>query len=74
VGERLSKQTGHPQIHGPQWDAPMRAEGAGRSPPSLKGPGEVPEDWRKANITAVFKKGKKEDPRKLQASQPHLHP
>ncbi|PKU43592.1 rna-directed dna polymerase from mobile element jockey-like [Limosa lapponica baueri] len=23
---------------------------------------EVPEDWRKANITPVFKKGKKEDP------------
>ncbi|KFV09803.1 RNA-directed DNA polymerase from mobile element jockey, partial [Pterocles gutturalis] len=23
--------------------------------------GEVPEDWRKANITPVFKKGKKED-------------
>ncbi|GAB0183454.1 mitochondrial enolase superfamily member 1 [Grus japonensis] len=24
--------------------------------------GEVPEDWRKANATPVFKKGKKEDP------------
>jgi len=24
--------------------------------------GEVPEDWRKANVTAIFKKGKKEDP------------
>ncbi|PKU43549.1 rna-directed dna polymerase from mobile element jockey- hypothetical protein [Limosa lapponica baueri] len=24
--------------------------------------GEVPRDWRKANVTAVFKKGKKEDP------------
>ena len=23
--------------------------------------GEVPEDWRKANVTPVFKKGKKED-------------
>ncbi|GAB0178126.1 mitochondrial enolase superfamily member 1 [Grus japonensis] len=23
--------------------------------------GEVPEDWRKANVTLVFKKGKKED-------------
>ncbi|KFU99853.1 RNA-directed DNA polymerase from mobile element jockey, partial [Tauraco erythrolophus] len=26
------------------------------------GTGEVPEDWRKANVTLVFKKGKKEDP------------
>ncbi|PKU45953.1 rna-directed dna polymerase from mobile element jockey- hypothetical protein [Limosa lapponica baueri] len=25
--------------------------------------GEVPEDWRKANVIPVFKKGKKEDPR-----------
>ncbi|KFV77813.1 RNA-directed DNA polymerase from mobile element jockey, partial [Struthio camelus australis] len=25
--------------------------------------GEVPEDWKKANVTPVFKKGKKEDPR-----------
>jgi len=24
--------------------------------------GEMPEDWRKANVTPVFKKGKKEDP------------
>jgi len=24
--------------------------------------GEVPEDWRKANVTPVFKMGKKEDP------------
>jgi len=24
--------------------------------------GEVPEDWRKANVTPVFTKGKKEDP------------
>ncbi|KFU87604.1 RNA-directed DNA polymerase from mobile element jockey, partial [Chaetura pelagica] len=24
--------------------------------------GEVPEDWRKANVTPVYKKGKKEDP------------
>jgi len=24
--------------------------------------GEVPEDWRKPNVTPVFKKGKKEDP------------
>ena len=24
--------------------------------------GEVPEDWRKTNVTPIFKKGKKEDP------------
>ncbi|KFP72635.1 hypothetical protein N311_05764, partial [Apaloderma vittatum] len=24
--------------------------------------GDVPEDWRKVNVTPVFKKGKKEDP------------
>jgi len=24
--------------------------------------GNVPEDWRKANVTPIFKKGKKEDP------------
>ncbi|KFV85992.1 hypothetical protein N308_06800, partial [Struthio camelus australis] len=24
--------------------------------------GEVPEDWKKANVTPVFKKGKKEEP------------
>jgi len=24
--------------------------------------GEVPEDWRKANVTPIFRKGKKEDP------------
>ncbi|KGL88360.1 RNA-directed DNA polymerase from mobile element jockey, partial [Charadrius vociferus] len=26
------------------------------------GTGEVPEDWRKADISPIFKKGKKEDP------------
>lgn len=23
---------------------------------------EVPEDWKQANVTAIFRKGKKEDP------------
>ncbi|GAB0184184.1 hypothetical protein GRJ2_000884000 [Grus japonensis] len=36
--------------------------------------GEVPEDWRKANVTPVSKKGKKEDPGNYRASQPQLHP
>ncbi|PKU42688.1 rna-directed dna polymerase from mobile element hypothetical protein [Limosa lapponica baueri] len=34
--------------------------------------GEVPEDWRKANVMPVFKKGKKEDLGNY--SQPHFHP
>ncbi len=36
--------------------------------------GEVPEDWRKNDITPVFKKGKKEDPGNYRSSQPHLCP
>jgi len=36
--------------------------------------GEVPEDWRKVNVTPVFKKGQLRGPRELQARQPHLHP
>ena len=33
---------------------------------------EIPTDWKRGNITPIFKKGKKEDPGKLQASQSHL--
>ena len=36
--------------------------------------GQVPKDWRKANVTPVFKKGKKEDPGNYRPGQPHLHP
>ena len=37
--------------------------------------GEVPEDWRKANVTPIFKRRRQEGgPRELQAGQPHLHP
>jgi len=36
--------------------------------------GEVPTDWRRGNITLIFKKGgKKERCGELQASQPHLY-
>lgn len=35
---------------------------------------ELPEDWRKTNVASDFKKGKKEELRKLQVSQPHLYP
>ena len=31
---------------------------------------EVPEDWRKANVTPIFKKGKKEHPGSWSASPP----
>jgi len=34
--------------------------------------GEVPTDWKKGNITPIFKKGKKGRCRELQASQSHL--
>lgn len=33
--------------------------------------GEVSVDWKKANITHIFKKSKKE---KIQTGQPHLNP
>jgi len=36
--------------------------------------GEVPEDWRKANVTPIFKKGKKEDPGNYRLVSPILHP
>ncbi|GAB0205019.1 mitochondrial enolase superfamily member 1 [Grus japonensis] len=32
--------------------------------------GEVPEDWRKVNVTPVFKKGKKEDPENYRPASP----
>ena len=34
--------------------------------------GEVPTDWKRGNITPIFKKGKKGRPEELQASQSHL--
>ncbi|GAB0209124.1 receptor-type tyrosine-protein phosphatase zeta [Grus japonensis] len=34
--------------------------------------GEVPADWKRGNITPIFKKGNKGRPRELQAGQSHL--
>ncbi|GAB0208751.1 hypothetical protein GRJ2_003340800 [Grus japonensis] len=34
--------------------------------------GEVPANWKRGNITPIFKKGKKGRPRELQAGQSHL--
>ncbi|GAB0205074.1 hypothetical protein GRJ2_002973000 [Grus japonensis] len=34
--------------------------------------GEVPTNWKRGNITPIFKKGKKGRPRELQAGQSHL--
>jgi len=36
--------------------------------------GEVPENWRRANVTPIFRKGQEGGPSELQARQPHLHP
>ena len=35
--------------------------------------GEVPTDWKKGNITPIFKKGKKGRLREQKASQSHLY-
>ena len=29
-------------------------------------PGEVPDDWKKGNVTPIFKKGRKDEPRNYQ--------
>jgi len=60
----------HPQIHGPRWNAPTRLRELAdviAEPLSIIfdrswRTGEVPKDWRKASVTPIFKKGKKEDP------------
>lgn len=47
-----------------------------QSSSSLKGHkemGEVSKDWKKSNVTTVFRR-QHEEPRKLVASQPHLQP
>lgn len=44
---------------------------------SLKGHGdcgEVHEDWKKENDTAIFKKAKKKESRELQTGQLHFSP
>lgn len=35
-------------------------------------PGEGSTDWKRGNMTPIFKKGKKETPRELQGGQSHL--
>ena len=35
--------------------------------------GIVPEDWRHANVTAIFKKGARQDPSQLQTSVAHQY-
>lgn len=36
--------------------------------------GEAPEDWKKANLTHIFKKDKREESGKLKTSQFYLNP
>ena len=66
VRNRLSKLN-IAQMHGPWWNAPVSAEGAvvAKLLSSIFErswrTGEVSEDWRKASVTPVFKKGKKEE-------------
>lgn len=64
-GDRTLKDSGH----GPQWDAPKSAEGAGSCHCILIiferswWLGEVHENWGKANITPIFQNNLKEYPR-----------
>ncbi|KAK4829855.1 hypothetical protein QYF61_007126 [Mycteria americana] len=51
----VREQAGHTQVHGTRWDAPTSVEGPGQCH------WEVSDDWKKANVTPVLKKGKKED-------------
>ena len=52
------------------WDPPKGTEGAGgrihqatlHHLSTVLLTGEVPEDWRLANVTPIYKKGRKEDP------------
>lgn len=58
------------QVHRPWWDEPTSAKGAAKMiarPLNLIFAclwqlEEVHEDWRKGNVTHIFKKGKKRDP------------
>lgn len=69
----------HPQIHRPQWDTSMSAEGINVIAKPLFivfkrswRTEEVSEDWRKASVSPAFKT-QEGVLRKLQVSQPHLH-
>jgi len=69
-GQRSPRQNQCMLIHGSQWDVATSAEGAGRSDCQttvyhlwkMLENGDVPEDWRKDNVTPVFEKDKKEEP------------
>jgi len=63
---------GHFQDYGARWDPPKSAEGTGGAEGQVTlhhllavlANREVPDDWRIANITPIYKKGQKKDPRK----------
>ena len=76
------KQFGRPQIHGPQWNAPTSAEGAGGCHcwATRHHLWKVLEDRRgargleKSQCHSNLQKRQEGGPRELQAGQPHLHP
>jgi len=54
------------QVYGAGWDPPKNAEGTGRGAGQATFhqqswlPGEVPDDWRIASVTPIYRKGQKE--------------
>lgn len=53
--------TGHRQLHGTRWEASRELGKLSHITARPLVTVEVPDDWNKANITAILKKGKKED-------------
>ena len=76
------KRSGRPQIHGPRWNAPTNAEGAGRCHcwATLHHLWKVLENRRGARglegsqCHSNLQKGQEGGPRELQTGQAHLHP